>query len=197
VTNPTSTPLTISVGQESFLRSFNDTRLLVNPADTGNTYYVASEAFSCCQNPNVAEVMAGPNAAVPVSTVQFRSSNSDISYQWNTVTIPAGQTVIFMHFALQHDPSDNAGLKAQAVALANLSDPNALVGMSDAEKSQVVNFSIPATTGSLFPATPDGFMLSDLKNLLKSGGSSTSSYVMPESIHAESTGQTGAAGDLQ
>jgi hypothetical protein len=163
LSNPTGAPVTLSMGQETFLQSSNDTRLLVNPADTNNTYLVASEVFTCCSHPNVAEVMAGPGASVPVSAVQFRSSNSDITYQWNTVTIPAGQTVIFMHFTAQRDPSDNAGLKAQAAALANLTDPNALAGMSDAEKAAVVNFSVPKSTGAVFPLIPNYFVLSGLE----------------------------------
>ena len=162
LSNPTSAPVTLSVGQETFLQSFDDTRLLVNPADTGNTYLVASEAFSCCGHPNVAEVMGGPNAAVPVASVQFRSSNSDITYQWNTVSIPAGQTVIFMHFAVQRDPSDNTGLKAQAAALANLTDPNALSGMTDAERAQVVNFNVPKISGAISQPKFNPFSLSGL-----------------------------------
>ncbi len=156
LSNPTTAPVTFVVEHESFLNSRDDTRLLVAPADTNNTYLVASEAFSCCNHPNVAEVMAGPNAAVPVATVQFRRSNSDITYQWNTITLSPGQTVIFMHFAVQHNPADNTGLEAQAAALANLSDPNALSGMTDAEKSAVVNFAIPASTGSLTQLIPSG-----------------------------------------
>jgi hypothetical protein len=163
LSNPTGAPVTLSMGQETFLQSSNDTRLLVNPADTNNTYLVASEVFTCCSHPNVAEVMAGPGASVPVSAVQFRSSNSDITYQWNTVTVPAGQTVIFMHFTAQRDPSDNSGLKAQAAALANLSDPNALAGMSDAEKAAVVNFSVPKSTGAVFPLIPNYFVFSGLE----------------------------------
>jgi hypothetical protein len=149
LSNSSAAPVTLTVGQEMFLESFDDTRLLLAPQDTGNTYLVASEAFSCCDNPNVAEVFAGSGAAVPINNIQFRNSNSDITYQWNTVTIQPGQTMIFMHFAVQHDPNDNAGLEAQAASLANLSDPNALTGMTDAEKAAVVNFSIPTGTSAL------------------------------------------------
>ena len=47
-----------------------------------------------------------------------------------------------MHFAVQRDPSDAAGAQTQAQALVNLADPNALAGMTPAEKLQVVNFQI-------------------------------------------------------
>jgi hypothetical protein len=146
LSNPISAPVTIGVGQESFLASNDDTHIIVDPSLTNNTYYLASEAFSCCSHPNIAEVMAGPNAASPVNLIEFSRSNSDVLYQWTPVTIPAGQTVIFMHFAIQRDPSDNAGLQTQAAGLANLTDPNALSGMTTAELSEVVNFVIPSTS---------------------------------------------------
>jgi hypothetical protein len=48
-----------------------------------------------------------------------------------------------MHFAVQRPPTDLAGTKAQATSLVNLTDPNALTGMSAAEKAAVANFVIP------------------------------------------------------
>ena len=40
-------------------------------------------------------------------------------------------------------PSDLIGTKVQASSLVNLTDPNALTGMSAAEKAAVANFVIP------------------------------------------------------
>jgi hypothetical protein len=48
-----------------------------------------------------------------------------------------------MHFAVQRDPSDLTGAKAQAGSLSSLTDPNALDGMTAGEKAEVVNFNIP------------------------------------------------------
>lgn len=164
LSNSGSAPVTLTVGQETFLETF-DAQLLVAPQDTGNTYLVASQALECCNTPNVAEVFAGAGATTPVANILLRSSNSDIMYLWNNVTIAPGQTVIFMHFAVQHDPNDNAGLESQAAALANLSDPNALFGMTDAEKAAVVNFNIPAGAAAL----PHSNNTSQLSNILMPG----------------------------
>lgn len=172
LSNSSTAPVTLTVGQETFLESSNDTELLVSPQDTGNTYLVASEALSCCDNSNVAEVFAGAGATVPVANVLLRSSNSDIMYLWNNVTIAPGQTVIFMHFAVQHDPNDNPGLEAQAAALANLTDPNALFGMTDAEKAAVVNFSIPSGTSALPQSMGNNSLLSSAATPGASGLSS-------------------------
>ena len=62
-------------------------------------------------------------------------------YEW-AVTIPAGESLTFMHFAVQREPTDTAGAAAQALSLASLTDPRALDGMTAAEKAQVVNFKI-------------------------------------------------------
>jgi hypothetical protein len=56
-----------------------------------------------------------------------------------------------MHFAMQHDASDTTGAQSQAQALVNLTDPNALAGMTDTEKSEVVNFIVPASHSELMP----------------------------------------------
>jgi hypothetical protein len=44
---------------------------------------------------------------------------------------------------VQRPPSDLVGTKSQAANLVNLTDPNALTGMSTAEKAAVANFVIP------------------------------------------------------
>ncbi len=59
------------------------------------------------------------------------------------VTVAPGQSVSLMHFAVQREPSDAAGAEAQARALSELTDPDALTGMSAAETARVVNFRIP------------------------------------------------------
>jgi hypothetical protein len=48
-----------------------------------------------------------------------------------------------MHFTAQRAAADTAGARAQAQALATLSDPNALAFMTPADKARVVNFVVP------------------------------------------------------
>ncbi len=148
VTNTTATAVTVAMGQESFLVSYNPIQIMVNPGASNNTYLTASEGLICCNRANVAEVFAGTGAPTGVTAINFSRNNSDILYSWAPVTVAAGQTVIFMHFAVQHDPTDNIGLQARAQALVSLSDSNVLTGMSAAEISQVVNFSIPSSAAS-------------------------------------------------
>ena len=86
-------------------------------------------------------MFANANALVPVEAVTFQRVDGTSYYRW-IVTIPAGESVTLMHFAVQRDPTDTAGAEAQAQGLVNLSDPNALAGMTAAEKLRVVNFRI-------------------------------------------------------
>jgi protocatechuate 3,4-dioxygenase beta subunit len=154
VENPTDRPISINVGMEAWFGSYSpssnpvtDTRftVLVPPSETGNTYAVTRFNDDCC-HPNLAHVFAGPGARVPVSDARVYNDSGSISqsrseYHWN-VTVAPRQTAILMHFSAQHDPADAAGARAQAEALANLTDPKALQGMSDEEKAEVVNFQI-------------------------------------------------------
>ena len=48
-----------------------------------------------------------------------------------------------MHFGVQRDPTDPAGAASQAQALAGLGDPQALAGMTAAQRADVVNFNGP------------------------------------------------------
>jgi hypothetical protein len=150
LTNTTSSPVSLSAGQEGFLIAgeglfpftpINYT-LVVDPATTTNTYMVRASSKSGA--PNIADVFAGADAPVSVKSVHVSAPGFQLSnYRWNDVTALPGQTVIFMHFTLGHDPSDPAGTKAQAQALVNLSDPNALANMTAQERSEVVNFHVP------------------------------------------------------
>ena len=65
-----------------------------------------------------------------------------VSYSWHA-TVPAGGTVIFMHFAVQREPADFTGAANVATGLVNLTDPNALAGLSAAERAAIRNFVVP------------------------------------------------------
>jgi len=117
---------------------------------TGNTYAVTLGSRSSAGDgedpgpvirPSLAHVFANATALVPVNAVFFQRLDGTSYYRW-TISIPAGESVTLMHFAVQRDPTDTAGAEAQAQALVNLTDPNALAGMTPAEKALVVNFKV-------------------------------------------------------
>jgi hypothetical protein len=152
LSNPGSSPVTITVGQETFFDAFDGLPLLVAPSDTNNTYFEVDVSGADSANfANVAEVLAGSNALSPISSFSFFRGNEDIVWHWNQITIQPNQTVIYMHFTVQHDPADNAGLQAEAQALVNLTDPDALNGLSPQEQSEIVNFNV--TGSQIVPST--------------------------------------------
>jgi hypothetical protein len=140
--NPGQTPMVVSLMISGNLGSDNSTRIVVAPSQTNFTYAVTDQSGICC-DPLLAHVFSGTTSTLARPVTQFIQTNDNVFYRWDNITIPAGQMVIVMHFAVQRAPSDLTGTKAQAGSLVNLSDPHVLDGMSAAEKTAVANFVIP------------------------------------------------------
>jgi hypothetical protein len=139
LTNPLSVPVTTTVEIDTNFASDDvpDT-LLVDPTANGSTFALLQDSTSTA--PLLGFVFAGTNSTVaPVTS--FAIGTMPVSYVW-TVTVPANQTVTLMHFLIQWNSQDTNGATAQASALVNLTDPNALNGISTQEKAQVVNFNV-------------------------------------------------------
>jgi len=142
IQNPGTSPVVVSVTISGNLGSDNNTRIVLAPSQTNFTYVVTDQNGICC-DPLLAHVFGGTSSTLAAPTVQFIQTDDNVFYRWDNITVPAGQTVILMHFGVQRPPSDLAGTKSQAASLVNLTDPNALTGMSTAEKAAVANFVIP------------------------------------------------------
>jgi hypothetical protein len=144
--NPLSVPVRTTVRVSSNMGSDSSTHIAVAPSATGNTYAVTTENGG--SDPALGHVFAG-SAGAPVRPVAVFAENSDSPrYDW-TVTVPAGGTAIVMHFAVQREPTDAAGVQAQAQALAALSDANELAELTPEERSQVVNFVVGTGSAAL------------------------------------------------
>jgi hypothetical protein len=138
LTNTGAAPVTIFVVQQGSSGTLGTVQVVDTPASTANTYAVMNSS----QSGTSGFVFAGSGAATSVVAASFNNFVPIYLYGWN-VTIPAGQTVILMHFVIVRGPADVAGAETQAKELVNMSDPNALLGMTAAEKSEVVNFNVP------------------------------------------------------
>jgi len=139
ISNPTNSVANVTVQVESSLASAGNTKVVVDPATTNNTYAVTDSNGVCCQ-PALAYVFEGPGANLQVSSTQFQNASGNVSYRWD-ISIAPGQTLILMHFAVQ--ALDDASAKSEAQVLVNLDDPDALDSMSLTERSQVANFVVP------------------------------------------------------
>jgi hypothetical protein len=139
LTNPLSVPVTTTVEiNANFAADDVPDTLLVDPTTNGSTFALLQDSTSTA--PLLGFVFAGTSSTVaPVPS--FTIGTMPVSYVW-TVTVPANQTVTLMHFLIQWNSQDTSGATAQATALVNLTDPNALNGISTQEKAQVVNFNV-------------------------------------------------------
>jgi hypothetical protein len=141
LSNPSPAPAEVVVEVRSDLGSDGSTRIVLGAESTGRTFVVTDAQGSCC-DPALAHVFGGPGARLAIDEARFE--NDRVLYRW-TVTVPAGQTAILMHFAVQSETPEAA--QAGAAALALLTHPGALAGLSRDEKAQVVNFRIPRREG--------------------------------------------------
>ena len=141
LTNPTAVPQTIDHvdyqlhrqrGPQSSGRAGDDRKYVHRDRLPESATATRQRSLACSRG------RATP--ALSVSTITTRDDYFSFTYR---VTLLPGATVTFMHFEVQRGGSDAAGAEAQARALVDLTDPNVLTGMSDAERAQVVNFVIP------------------------------------------------------
>ena len=62
---------------------------------------------------------------------------------WSALQVPAGGSVIVMQFVVVRESGEATAAEQQAAALADLTDPEALLGLSAAERALIVNFEVP------------------------------------------------------
>jgi len=102
--------------------------------------------------PAVAFVLEGAGAAVSPGTAFYSKSQTNASpFVSYSMTIPAGQSAIIMHFVAQQP--QQAGAIAAAQRLAQL-PPEAMAGLSAAERANIVNWVVPADGVGTVPPLP-------------------------------------------
>ena len=62
---------------------------------------------------------------------------------WSALQVPVGGSVIVMQFVVVRESGEATAAEQQAAALADLTDPEALLGLSAAERALIVNFEVP------------------------------------------------------
>ena len=138
VRNIANEPRTIDVRIDGRFAASGTPQILVTPSTTLNQFAVTSGGSEL--NPVVAHVFSGQGGQAP--SVYFAEGDTFFSYVWS-VTLQPGQTSAFLHYSLQRPFDDGPGAAALAQALANLSDPEALVELDPRERGQIVNFVVP------------------------------------------------------
>jgi hypothetical protein len=99
-------------------------------------------------SPAMAWVFAGAGATTnrtDTNTVSEPYQDAQWTWFWDQgeVTVPPGGKAILMRFAVRRPAGDIAGAEAAAQSLRNLTDPDALTGLTDEERAAVANFAVP------------------------------------------------------
>ena len=139
LTNPAPYDITMPVTVEVSL-DYASTRVVSSPANNGGLYAVTDGGGE--ERVSLAHVFGGPGGRVAPAVEGLADGDDFFTFRYQ-VTVPAGQTVILMHFTAQRGKADAVGAASQAQALVNLSDPAALEGMTEEEKALVLNFNVP------------------------------------------------------
>jgi hypothetical protein len=152
-TNPTGAAVTVTITIKS--NSGNDGWMNVIQTSSGDNVFTTSDRwivnddsadgnglyyYGGMGDPTVAHVFTdGRMAPTSVGTTVFDAAgNEGIAYTY-TLTIPAGQTVSFLHFVTQQ--ANMAGINAELPTLAT-PDATALYGLTSAQLSSIANFSL-------------------------------------------------------
>ena len=140
-TNPTSSPISVPVALlgDPSASSTNPLQLVVGPASNGNSYVVQMD--NAAVNPFIAYVFSGTGTlAAGVPTTATFTGQAPSSVTW-TVTVPPGQSVGLLSYAIYAAPSAGvSSVQTLATSLATGNQPNMFDGLSTTEKSNIINF---------------------------------------------------------
>ena len=96
--------------------------------------------------PEVAFVFRSPGAPAANSTSVWTAEEERwaVTTTWPDLTLAPGKMVLLVRYMIKRPHGDTADLEAQVQSLADLTDPDALAGLSAAERAAIINFNIPA-----------------------------------------------------
>jgi len=179
LTNPTVAPITVDVELASHYRfiqvvrdgfTFDEPPRIVS-SSTGESDYVVgvpnpdrwvvvddnidADPARSTNLPTVAHAFDGEGAAVAATAGSFTTDLGArfgrLRTTWEGLVVPPGETVILLHFTVQQ--TGRLAAQASAARLVAL-PPEALAGLSAAERGRIVNFAVPADGVSTLPALP-------------------------------------------
>jgi len=142
--NPTGSDITVDVRIYGNLGSDGETQVFgTSDGDlswtAADAWVVTDDADDFLAPPSLAHVYDSTTAPGTETVDTVSLAGDDMYYQWDNITVPAGGTVIIMHFGAQHYA--NALAVADATGLSSLAEVAPMVAdMVPTELSQVVNW---------------------------------------------------------
>jgi len=141
--NPTVSAITVTLAI-SGSTTVSNIALVVAPNSTGSRYGIfAPPGPVQSYNPATVGLVFASNAATLPTTLNLLDNQIAHGWSW-TITIPPGETASFLNYAVLRPASAGAlaSVQAQALAIAEMSQPGMFDGLSAAEKASVKNFVI-------------------------------------------------------
>lgn len=139
--NPGAAAITVEVTVSGYLgQEWDGKPLFVSPEQSGGRYAVYMDDPDEPRWPMVAQVFASSGAPL-AGDYYFSADRNEFEYYWN-VTVPPGGTVTLMHFTALRASNDESGARAQAEALATMTQPGMFEGMSAADRATIKNFAV-------------------------------------------------------
>jgi hypothetical protein len=199
--NTSASPQTLRMVTSNNLGSDANTRIVTTSdgdavAELSDTWVTTFQNFSgtTSSDPRMGHVLRGLDGVVGLTVNNFVDGDDNPFWRYQ-YTLAPGQTAIIMNFATGQ--GTKAAAAAQAAALANLTNPNALACMTATEIGQVLNFKTdstpPACIYQIVAANPKrvDFTVSDAGSGLSTVQITASqNIVLPVIIPAYTVGST-------
>lgn len=134
LTNRGSAPLLVAGPSVSASLQLDTVAIALDATQNRHTVLSSSDGSKAA----VGIVLGGVSPALPVPVIE--PGPWSVRYGYETLTLAPGETKIVMHFVVQGEPGDLAGVSARAEALSNLTAPDALLGITPEERAQMVNW---------------------------------------------------------
>ena len=138
IENRTSAPVEAVLGENT---NYGSVRVLVDAPSVGGAYAIGDALGGCCDE-TLGRVFGGIGAPVSLAPDLYSYGPFSGTQGWR-VMVPPGERRALMHFVIRRGPGDLAGTEAQARALRDLTDPDALTGVSEEVRALIQNFIVP------------------------------------------------------
>ncbi|BCS97813.1 hypothetical protein DSLASN_34450 [Desulfoluna limicola] len=138
LSNPSGDAITVDVKVSGALSALSSIQLY--QTSSGDAVLAPEDSWMVTHGDSTilafANIWDGPSGDDTIDSVN--RVEGDFDWTWESVTVPAGETVIYMFFGVPQVDKETAA--ARAVAIGGLSDSSMLSGMSEEEKRQVRNW---------------------------------------------------------
>jgi hypothetical protein len=143
--NPTTAPIDVEYSLEQVLVEDGDA-LAVTADASGDAVPDVTDAWLVVgpdAGPQYAFVLSGAVAGAPHDAVAWSQQNGEhrLETRWSTLSLAPGETALLMQFVVV--AGDPGAAASAAAALADLSHPDALSGLSAGERAAIRNFQVP------------------------------------------------------